>query len=99
MTLTVGDIVGAGDIGVGFATATVTSITIATTATASATSPQTNPRRRRSGCVSTSILRGERRRIHGFWLDDQFRLGFLEPLQLVGVAVGFHVLGMTPRCR
>ena len=54
MTLTVGDIVGAGDIGVGFATATVTSTTIATTATASATSPQTNPRRRRSGCASTS---------------------------------------------
>ena len=54
MTLTVGDMVGARGVGLGFTTPTVTPITIATIATASATSPHTNPRRRRSGCASTN---------------------------------------------
>ena len=54
-TLTVGDRVGAGDVGVGFSSsATVTPITIATTTTAVAISPHTNARRRRSGFASTN---------------------------------------------
>ena len=52
--LTVGDMVGAGEIGLGFTTATVTPITTPTTTTATATRPNTNPRRRRSGCASTN---------------------------------------------